>query len=178
MIGVVGLFPMRTHLVRLYLLSTDLVRLDRLLAEKWALAFFATPLFADDDLRRSRLSRQAGFGPSVRLYLVRPGDVPNLVFRPPLVSVPTAIDLVRSPAIEFCRPVVDGRTLLTGQMFFIAEYREPFGQQITKSDDFIRWGEGLFQAVRRMCRRLPGGAYAGPDALRSLTRRELELERQ
>ena len=101
---------------------------------------------------------------SSRAYLVRPQELPEVRLRNIETRSYKAIDVDRSPVIEFdgCRRL--GDRITRGRMYVISMYFE--GQTLIRKDEgFLRWTEKLMSKARRKLKKAPGSIfYYGEEA--------------
>jgi len=93
-----------------------------------------------------------------RAYLVRPQELPEMRLRDIETRSYKAIDVDRSPVIEFdgCRRL--GDRITEGRMYVISNYFE--GQTLIRKDEgFLRWTEKLMTKARRTLKKAPASFF-------------------
>ncbi len=101
--------------------------------------------------------------PWLFFYLARPEELSAIVTR----HVPTqkywAIDVLRSPVIEFCRSFFDGKTIRRGRLYYTDSFYDENGALVRKGESFLEWAGAVAKCARRALKR-QGGDYVGQFA--------------
>jgi hypothetical protein len=112
----------------------------------------------------------------LQLFLTQEAYVRDVVW----YHVPTrnawALDLLRSPVVEFSRAYYLDDVIRAGRAFFDSGYYDDTGRWQVKAGEFLKWAKLLLATGKRLCKRDPEtGVYWGPEAAALRDRSELKL---
>jgi hypothetical protein len=100
---------------------------------------------------------------SLRVFLARDGDLPNVIFQ----SIPNrgyVIDVLRSPVVQFSRCYFNGHLLRCGRFYYETGYWDEEKQWKTKSDMFSHWADAILRRIRTAYKTKHFFYYVGPSA--------------
>jgi hypothetical protein len=100
----------------------------------------------------------------LRVCLVRPDDIADLRFAEVASQGYWAVDVLRSPVIEFWRCYFDGRILRSGRLFFETGYFEG-DAWVDKPAFFLLWADDVFRTAKKALKREASlDSYLGEEA--------------
>jgi hypothetical protein len=100
---------------------------------------------------------------SLRVFLVRSTDLPNVISR----SIPNRgylIDGLRSPVVEFSRCYFDDKLLRRGRLYYDPGFWDEKKQWKTKVAAFSRWADAILRRIRSAYKTKQSSSYVGPSA--------------
>jgi hypothetical protein len=106
------------------------------------------PVIAPDELPTINDEIRAWLVRREDLSLIKWGHYPQLGYR--------VLNQEQSPAVQFNGPVMNGRTMFAGRLWFSTQ------KATGKSEDYFRWADSLLRVPRRLFTKLPkpeGYAY-------------------
>jgi hypothetical protein len=120
-------------------------------------------------------SSAAGDPRSLFYHLSRTCDLPLIK----MDHVPAlgywAVDVIRSPVVEFSVCFFDGKLLRAGRAYYVDGFHDDSGIWTEKSPEFRAWAKRVLSALKKALTKR-GASYFGPDALRWLETSGARLE--
>jgi hypothetical protein len=157
---------MNSRQVNFFLTAADQASLVRQFATREAFVVVQS-LAQDDGVRLLKTVEIKEMGTEhLKVYLARPSDVGSIQLN--------ALDVVRSPVIEFVRCFHQGNLLRRGRLYFVTAYYD--GSVLTRKDHaFLEWANTFISTARRkLSRDRELQSYLGDEA-RSLRQGETEF---
>lgn len=99
----------------------------------------------------------------LRLFLVRPEDIEDVVTQHVPEQDYWAVDLLRSPVIEFQKCFHDGHELRRGRAYFVEEFYGANRELVRKPPAFCKWAKTVLKTIRGKLLR-EGPDFVGPIA--------------
>lgn len=152
------------HQVNFYISPTDTVLLERTLRKSF-------PLVVVHDRSASRAPRvvdsldvEEDGKPWLYLYLARPDDLDELVMQHVPAQGYWALDVIKSPVIEFNRCFFNDQILRRGRVYYVDGFYGSDKTWVEKSESFRRWARSILSTTKKSLKR-HGSDYIGHDAL-------------
>jgi hypothetical protein len=152
------------HQVNFYATPTDIEKMEEGLRnlEPMIVLHSRSTSAAPRVLRSLILSEEAR--PWLYFFLVREGDLGEVVTR----QIPSqgywSIDVVRSPVVEFSSGNLERKALRRGRVYYIEGFYGEGEVWIEKSEDFRKWAKSVVSFMKSALKK-QGTEYAGSDAL-------------
>lgn len=101
------------------------------------------------------------------ILIARRTDLLHIEFRPIKGRQEFSCDPTSAPVIEFTRfpSVIANRVLRVGRLYRVDKYWGDNGSVVSKSREFIEWGESLYKLTKRSLTKIEQGCFAGEEAL-------------
>jgi hypothetical protein len=102
-----------------------------------------------------------------KILIARRADLPLIEFRRIQGRADYSCDQDISPIVSFSRfpNVVDGRLIRASRLYRIDKYWGYDGNIVTKSPEFVGWGERLYRLAKKSLAKVEQGCFAGTEAL-------------
>ena len=102
----------------------------------------------------------------LQIYLARPADVDAIRLNSMPGHPTMAVDVLRSPVVEFARCYHVGNRMRRGRLYFVTAYFDGCAL-IRKDNSFLEWASALIATTRRKLKKDAAlSTYFGQDALR------------
>ena len=158
---------MHSKQVNFYLTANDQARLLTCLRESVGEFTIVESIAEGDEPHPLEIAEVKRMGVDrLKLYLVRPDDVGAIKLNILRSQVYKAVDVVRSPVVEFARCYhADGR-LRRGRMYFVTAYYDE-RVLLHKDSAFLDWATALIATARKRLKKEPSlSSYVGEEARR------------
>ena len=109
------------------------------------------------------LSFVEGAEPLLFYYLVREHELPKIVTAHVPAQGYWAVDVLRSPAVQFHGCYLDNKILRRGRVYYVDGFYNQNGTWVEKSESFRLWAGAVLNAVRKSLKK-HGPDYIGRDA--------------
>lgn len=104
----------------------------------------------------------------LHLFLVRPEDIEFVVTQFVAAQSYWAIDVLRSPVVEFQRCFFDGQTIRRGRAYFVDRFYSANMKIVQKPETFCIWAQSVLRTIRKRLQR-QGNDYVGSEAKKWLS---------
>lgn len=151
------------HQFTFYITPKDTFNIENLLQQRGALILHSRSATANPRVLDS-LNVEENGQPWLFLFLVRPDDLCRVVTKYIPVQNYWAVDVLKSPAIEFTRSFFDGKILRQGRAYYKDGFYGSDEAWVEKDSAFTKWAKSVFSTIKKTLRR-QGTDYIGEDAL-------------